>query len=357
MKTEEKKSSQPLSITVEILPKQNTSIPTLDWLQFNFDGTFEESKKYESKYLQMSTRIFKNIIEVWQKKWRRATIVNQPFSSVIPPNTNLIKLDNRELYYTHPVNRLIEIGASYNLKYKSCSRIDIALDFNCFYNNLHPATMINNFLTNKFIKVGMKTFIVQGKQSDNLDCHYLKFTSKKATISAYLYNKSKELRDVKKKNYIIKHWEDSGLNTNIDVWRLEFSIHTNKFNIINKNTGNIEQFDALLLDNEFYRKQLLTALINKYWNFKYKDNHKKIAQKKDVKFFTNISNAYDIQFLREDKDTGRADLIFYNKLKDVNNEVREISKYLTASTNSILSYYEESRNIKKVKSRHNTKFD
>ena len=338
---------QPLSIRVEIFPKENLSIPTLDWLQFMFVGQFQESENFEDKPLDYGTRSFVNVIEVWQGKWRRATIVNEPKSILLRPDMNLIKIDNRELYWHNPVKRLLEIGEDHNLKYEKASRIDIAIDFNLFAFNLHPDTVIKNFFNDKFLKQGMSSYVINGNQKKQNITHYLKFQSAKCPVSAYLYNKTKELRDVKKKNYIIKHWADNGLDTTKDVWRLEFSIHSHNFIMKNKNTKEREKFEPLRLDEPAYLRQVLYALIDKYWIFRKRDKHKKIYQMPQVKFFNKIDHTFQMQFLREDKDAGRSDIIFLNKLRDLNNECRASDKHHQQAAQEIEDYYKVSRNLHK----------
>jgi hypothetical protein len=338
---------RPSSITVEFLPQVQKAVPALDWLQFNFQGKYKENKIYEAKKLEFNTRHFRNIIEIYKKNWRIATIVNTPFSKVIPENTNLIKLDNRELYYMRPCERLITVGTAYNLRYKSCSRIDLAIDFNLFQDGTKPEDFIIDFFNNKYLKKGMSNYIIQGKQKITQVCHYLKFTSKKATISAYLYNKSKELREVKKKQYIIKNWQANGLDINKDIWRLEFSIHKSDFKITDLETGEVNEFNPLYIDNKIYMTYVLSALINKHWDFRINNEKTQMRRMKKYKFFTEFNDNCTMQYMNEDKDSNRADIIFINKLKDLNNEVREQNKHIQECTQSTIAYYALSRGLKK----------
>lgn len=339
--------NRPLSITVEILPKAQIAVPSIDWLQFNFTGKYQDNAKYEDRLLPYGTRHFKNIIEVYQKKWKKATIANTPLSQIIHEDTNLIKLENRELYYFEPVRRLITLGTEHNLHYHNCSRIDIAIDFNTFANDLNPEEVIKRFFSCKYLKKGMSNFIIQGKQQKEQMLHYLKFTSKKATISSYLYNKSKELRDCKRKPYIIKHWTNNGLNIALDVWRLEFSIHSTKFNITDLETGETERFNPLYMDNKIYLNYVLSALITKHWDFRINDGKSKIGRMKKVKFFDNFNYNLDMKFIFEGEDSNRSDIIFINKLKDLNNEVRAQNKHIEDCTKSTITYFAETRNLKK----------
>ena len=341
------KEIRPSSITVEILPKAQIAVPSIDWLQFHFTGKFKESSNYDTIQLPYGTRHFKNVYDIYQKKYKKASITNTPSSPVIHPDTNLIKLENRELYYFEPVRRLITIGTEYNLHYLNCSRIDLCIDFNTFSNGLHPEDLIKKFFSCEYLKKGMSNFIIQGKQTRTTNVHYLKFTSKKATISSYLYNKSKELRDCKRKPYIIKRWEENGLDTNEDIWRLEFSIHSTKFNITDLETGETERFNPLYIDNKIYLHYVLCALLSKHWDFRINDGLSKIARMKQIKFFDNFNHPTQMKFVFDSEESNRADLIFINKLKDLNTEVREQNQYIRDCTNSTINYFAETRKLKK----------
>jgi hypothetical protein len=341
----EEKKLLPLSITGDFQTFKHTAIPCLDWLQFNFKGTFTKSPFFDCAKLDYSTRTFKNIYEISNGKWRKATIVNEPLSMIIPPETNLIKSDNRELYWQYPVKRLLRIGNEHQLNFHCASRIDLAIDFNTFCNNRQPAQFITDFMQNKFIKKGHNSFQCMGKQNNNFLFHYLKFSKTNSNIQAYLYNKSKELREVKKKNYIIEHWEKNGLDVTSDVWRLEFAIHNPKFNITDKTTGDVQQFNPILLDNEDYLRVVTNILINKYWDFRYNDNQKVINRMKKVKLFNNITDRYIISYSSETPDTTKADRQFLNKLKDLNNECRALANSEAYSTNIIVNYFKKTRKL------------
>ena len=54
---------------------------------------------------------------------------------------------------------------------------------------------------------------------------------------AYLYNKSQEMADVKEKPYIRERWNQAGLRSDCSVWRLEFSLKSDFFSMIDKDSG------------------------------------------------------------------------------------------------------------------------
>ena len=339
------KTFLPLSITGDFQTSKHIAIPCLDWLQFNFEGMFLKSPFFDCAKLDYSTRTFKNIYEISKGKWRKATIVNEPLSSIIPPKTNLIKLDNRELYWKLPVKRIMEIGSAHQLNYHCASRIDIAIDFNTFFGNRDPAKFIADFMQNKFIKKGHNSFNCMGKQENKFLFHYLKFSKPNSNIQAYLYNKSKELREVKKKNYIIEHWEKNGLDITKDIWRLEFAIHNPKFNITDKHTGEVQLFNPMLLDNENYLKIVSKILINKYWDFRINNTTKVISRMQKLKLFENVTDRYLISYSSETPDTTKSDRQFLNKLKDLNNECRALANSEAYSTNIIVNYFKKTRKL------------
>ena len=200
-------------------------------------------------------------------------------------------------------------------------------------------------MENKYIKKGHSSFQCMGKQETNHLFHYLKFSKPNSNIQAYLYNKSKELREVKKKNYIIEHWQKNGLDTTKDVWRLEFAIHNPKFNITDTKTGEVQQFNPMLLDNENYLKIVTQILINKYWDFRIDNGTTVTSRMKKLKLFENITERFLISYSSQTPDTTRADRQFLNKLKDLNNECRALANAEAYSTNIIVNYFKKTRKL------------
>jgi len=340
-----KNTSLPLSKTADFREGKQPCSISIDWLQLDFRGIFQKSALFTTNKLDISTRNFKSIYEVFKEEWRLATIVNEPLSEIIPPEVNLIKMDNRELYWKDPVKRLNDIGTAHNLLYYCPSRLDICIDFNLFANGLHPNNLIKGFIYNKYRKKGHNNYTIIGKQKNEQVFDYIRFSKKTSQVATYLYNKSKEMRDVKCKTYIIKTWEFAGLDLSKDVWRLEFSIHSPKFNIIDKNTGDITAFNIFKLDDKNYLRAILDICIFKYFSFFYNTNTEVKNCTKSLKLFEYEVTDFDITFRNEIGDTGRGDILFLKKLRDLNNELRSARRAEAEYIKPVIKYFKRTRDL------------
>ncbi|NDV59318.1 hypothetical protein [Bacteroides sp. 519] len=136
----------------------------------------------------------------------------------------LIKLSNKFCYEQNAVSKLCDLLLTINIEIKSISRLDIACDFQYFDNGMKPSTLIRRFLKNELWKIGVTKFTLIANQSqNNISPEYLRFGSGNSAASVYLYNKTKELTEVKEKPWIRDAWSEMGY-TKPDVWRLELSL-------------------------------------------------------------------------------------------------------------------------------------
>jgi hypothetical protein len=332
-------------------PHRDVVSTQIDWLQLQFIGELNVGEillpGYELKDTYGQTKQFAHIYELFNKQWRKCTIVNTPKSPILNPLMNLVKMDNRELYFKEPVIRLMNMINWYHLQFKCISRIDLCIDFNEFHNGLLPETLIRRFMSNTYLKKGISSWVIFGKQKKELqNLHYLRFSSKESEISTYLYNKSRELKEVKNKPYIVNSWKAAGLDLERDVWRLEFSIHGSNYIMKNKSTGEYDILDVLRLDDKIYLNHVLDCLINQYFSFYVNTNIKKKDKMPKLFLFNQLDDQSVITKFCETKDSGKSEKIFLNKLKDLNNELRsfEYKEYVKECTN-LINYYKHSRDL------------
>jgi hypothetical protein len=340
-----KKNICALSTTHIRAQGKTIAIPSIDWLQLDFRGSFIRCASFDWKLLDISTRHFSKIQEARKKEFPIFEVVYEPKSSIIPQDLHLCKLNNRELYWLNPVKRLIQYAKDCNLFYNRVSRVDLCLDFTSFSNNYNPENFIKDFMSGKYISRKKRNGQANFKHGDNLEFNYLRLQNKRSFVSVYLYNKSKEMRDVKKKNYIIKKWEVCGLDTTKDVWRLEFSIHNAKFDIINKVTKVKKQFDVNLIDDNFYLNDVLQVLIDNYFTFYHSTNSRARNCKKKLHLFNFNPTKQVIQFRDDSMSTNRGDIMFINKLRELNDELRRAKRGEAQSCKEVLNYVKKTRQL------------
>jgi len=341
-------AKSPLSIGVEISGNRFHCNTTLDWLQCDFRGYFEKCRYLQEIDMKTKTSVFNKVYQIWDKKDYIASLVCQPIEKFLPENMNLIKMINRELYYGRPFEQLQAIGLDSGLSLHAASRIDFAIDFNTFKYGYKPVTFIKDFINGKIIKRGLKRGNIAFDYSKVAMLHEIKFMKKDANMSIKLYNKSKEMQEVKSKPWIIESWRNAGIDMTKDVWRLEFSVHLPKFSITDKRTGEISKFDYTKLDSKDYLNYVINALISKYFDFRYNTKIKEVADMPKVDLFP-FPTCFNVAFERcKAMESTQKDVKFLSMLKTVNNEVREIRPYLAHNIDELTAYYEHTRalNIK-----------
>ena len=298
----------------------------IDWLQINATGRLNDSVVSQLELQPYSTRVFKSVYILKAFSEDIATIACNPLSPIIPSDTHLIKFHNKLLYTSHLRDRVQFTLDWLGLTFKGLSRVDIAHDFNSFSKNLLPQSLINRFLTRKYLHIGKQSFKVYGQGGINQSFEYLRFGSNDSELAVYLYNKSVELQQVKDKPWVREFWSQLGLNQGTDIWRLEISLKGNRLHYVEPQTGAIER---LTLDNIFDQKFLhhfYYSLINKYFKFVRTETNSNVSRMCQIKLFDECYNKFDFIKLNDKKESDRSVKIFIKKLEEFNSIVRQIKK-------------------------------
>lgn len=181
-----------------------------------------------------------------------------------------IRLRNIFCYVDYPIvgfcNFLLEIGYIF----KSIKRIDLCLDFNFFDNGENPLHVINAYLCGKLSKINQSKISAHGTdQWDGRFWNSLKWGSPSSNITTKLYNKTLEMKQVSSKSYIQEAWKSAGLRTDIDVWRLEFSIKAGQKGFKNTQTQEFHKMKISQFSTRAKQLFIFHSLCAKYFHFKY----------------------------------------------------------------------------------------
>lgn len=327
---------------------------SVDYLQiFGLCIQFKENENYTFKKMQYSSRQFRFITEVytWQDELF-CTIQSHPFSKVMDLAAMIIKISNKQLYKPHYLSDFNIFCRSIGFVYKNISRIDICIDFLKFHNNLSPDNFIRKFMDNVYLKNGRAGYQLFGEQLVKHRFDYLRFGSNTSDVAAYLYNKSKEMRDVKQKNYILNKWTAAGYDNVDDVWRLEFSIKSSSVKMLNKSEGELFDIDLKYLESDSMIKELFKCLMIHYFRFKVNDNTQNKTRMKDVILFYNFIPQWSIYLYKPSTDTNKSDKIFIKKLHNLNNDLYEFPIEISQAAQIVKDYF---INQKEMKIFYNTK--
>ena len=336
-------------------PKFNTYMEkyliSVDWLEV-FGYSKSEKLFAPESYVQQGdyylidsgvmSRGFEHVIEV-RKRFNVqtylpvATIRCVPRSSALNKRLCLIKLNNRVLYSQGYVDMLFSILDLYDIGYKGLSRIDLCYDCNKFVNGRSPLRFMKQFAfvdqdSEKYIyKVGgSKSFrIFASKNPTSLtQISGLEFGSGKSCKRAYMYDKSRELKEVKDKPWIREAWEQAGLvnDEKTHVYRSEISIKTEGAELMNKVTGEVFRLNPKWLVMQRNVEYMFHTYAANLFDFRLKGQAKRLREYKKIQLFGKTEEVCCVpKRVNLHADTGHTEKVVTNTL------LRYMHKYSDAS--------------------------
>lgn len=264
---------------------------SIDWLSIYCDCYhMQQSGDFAFNREPYGTSVYADMYTILYGGDEVAILTCNPRSSALKAGTGILKFLNPELYKPRLPFLVDKLLSDCSIEFLSISRLDLCADFNHFVAYPNMQDFFQDFLTLKILKIGaakykvcanaMTTqqheyFKMIGLQSSQHTYQYLRFGSKVSKVSAYLYNKTQEFRDVKRKNYIAAAWKANGIEEEKEVWRLEFSLKGDGIKFINNETGECLQKDLDMVLNIERRVQLYNALYLKYWQFRVNDGQQR----------------------------------------------------------------------------------
>jgi len=300
---------------------------SIDWLSFWCQVPIYNSwSPFQFEVKPYGTSVFATVADLVLDNEVCFTIAFDPRSKIFNENTMQVKVNNRRLYTGQWLRDWALLQKVVRFHEIKISRLDIAADFNTFKNGLTPKKLINNFLTCDFIKTGRGKFYVIGEQKKYIDAQYLRFGKGDSDVSAYLYNKTKELEQVKDKPYIRAAWASAGLDTSRDIWRLEFSLKSQALKIYQTNTSEPIDVTSDLITNRKFLLDLYLSMQSKYFSFQLKENQKNKSRWKRVELFGDSFEVYDIIRCPEYSDSSVRNKIFLKNLMLLDKEMRTLKQ-------------------------------
>lgn len=232
-----------------------------------------------------------------------AEILFMPCVSSIHPSSCQLRVLNRGLYLPNWFSRLTHLLRSLPFAYRSMTRIDVYADFNKFYRGLLPATLIDNYIKAKFLKIGINNGYLSFKSMGYTIANNTAALPKDFTVNAaqyngitwghkgyaqtQLYNKTLELKEVKYKPWIVESWEQAGLDTG-NVWRLEFRLQKAAKDIKFLDTDTEGQLSLMDLVEPQRIIGLFRMCVEKYARFVKRDYHVKKQDMNPIILFPQV---------------------------------------------------------------------
>ena len=317
-------------------------------------------KRYQIVDEQKSTRVFKKLYKVIHRGLEYFYIQQEPISSALKRGLTLVKVANRVLYSEKYIPLLLDLLKALHLQYKGVSRLDIAYDCNFFYDGRSPKKFIHNYITKPLGKKGgiylanVKKHITffEKSISSNTRYSYIKFGMGTGGRSAYIYDKSVELREVKDKPWIRQVWEDNGLidNDDVHVWRSEISIKSQGKQLLNLDTGELFALHPSFLDTYEKICKIFHFYAAKAFDFRINRGQKNRRNFPPLRLFDpNIIVTCVPRKVSVSADTGRAEKVCRNTLQRVSRTYVDLSDSVRHSLAAAIEFMGNISAIKEVR--------
>lgn len=327
---------------------------SIDWLEV---FCIEENQICDEEYFrrqgfrvikqEYGTRLFSEILDlVTDAGDVLYHICRKPYSrksrgGVMDDHACTIKVGNRLLYKQNPVQDFIMFLELNGYKFKNLSRVDLCCDLQYFKCGLAAWHLPKKYFDKSFLKVNQPEFNVHGTDRDGAVFHSIMWGSKSSAVHSRMYDKTKELRDVKDKPYIRDAWEQVGFDPAHHVWRVEFEIRQRT--LANKKTGEIKDLSL----RELCTYQGIVNSFSRYADHYFQWKKNTGVQKKNcplIDLFDIPADAVDYHPVRltaaADCTRGKKILVGYlDKISHDWKLSQEDLKYISGVMSMILSKY------------------
>lgn len=325
-----------------------------------------DSLPYWLELQPLETRNFARFIRVHTKvgnDWRYcADILAVPRSTMLNSNIVLVKIHNRFLYSQNYIKLLYDICATFRLSIKGLTRLDLCYDCNSFHGGLKPHKFIKEFVTAEFdspryiYKVGAKQFRVYGGKSVSSTTKFsgIEFGSGKSSKRCYIYDKSRELAEVKDKPWIRQYWQENGLTSDkkTHVYRAEISIKCDGMDLLNMSTGELFKLSPVYLKSQPAIEKLFHFYAARMFRFHRKGKHTRVRDYDRIELFENSPIiTCKPKKVCVNADTGRTEKICVSTLSKLSCQYSDLSQAYSSALSRCITFLSEVAGIKYAKER------
>lgn len=323
-----------------------------------------DSLPYWLELQPLETRSFARFIRIHIKvgnDWRYcADILAVPRSSMLNSNIVLVKIHNRFLYSQNYIKLLYDICATFKLSIKGLTRLDLCYDCNNFHGGLKPHKFIKEFVTAEFdspryiYKVGAKQFRVYGGKSVSSATKFsgIEFGSGKSSKRCYIYDKTRELEEVKDKPWIRQYWQQNGLISDgkTHVYRAEISIKCDGMDLLNMSTGELFKLSPEYLKSQPAIEKLFHFYAARMFRFHRKGKHTRVRDYDRIELFENSPIiTCKPKKVCVNADTGRTEKICVSTLSKLSCQYSDLSQEYSMALSRCITFLSEVAGIKYAK--------
>lgn len=320
-----------------------------------------DSLTYWLELQPLETRSFARFIRVHTKvgnDWRYcADILAVPRSTMLNSNIVLVKIHNRFLYSQNYIKLLYNICDTFKLSIKGLTRLDLCYDCNSFHGGLKPHKFIKEFVTAEFdspryiYKVGAKQFRVYGGKSVSSATKFsgIEFGSGKSSKRCYIYDKTRELAEVKDKPWIRQYWQENGLisDEKTHVYRAEISIKCDGMDLLNMSTGELFKLSPEYLRSQPAIEKLFHFYAARMFRFHRKGKHTRVRDYDRIELFENSPIiTCKPKKVCVNADTGRTEKICVSTLSKLSCQYSDLSQEYSSALSRCITFLSEVAGIK-----------
>lgn len=331
-------------------------VVNVDWLQFHcFDMRGDvEPKLCRLRALNMGVKFFGCAHEVIYNDEILATLYTEPKGGVLQSNSCSLKVYNAVLYREDAETLIDMMFADLRIIPHNVTRLDLCADSIAFVCGMMPEAFLREVMAGRIVPNAKSKFHIIGSSNGGLHPETLRLGSRKSSIGAYLYNKTKELNEVHDKPYIRECWPTEWTTSGADVWRVELSMHDSKFSAVDECGELFEVANWRKLFNQQDAVAIFDMLCHRWFSFKYRGIDSNKSRWKDVALFTTERGETRRVRMSEKSETDRATRMTASAIirtkfgsKGVSDEVSDaldtLAQYMTEYKNlgEYLEYLEE----------------
>ena len=264
----------------------------------------------------------------WQREVRCgaytvAHIACVPRTKHLPYTAGAIKMENSALYVADWYFILTDVLATLGWSPRRITRLDLCADFNYFLGGLMPSTFLRNYIRKNhgsYVRLGSNKFCVYGlKDMHCTSFESIRWGSRQNGVSVYMYNKTRELDQVKNKPYIRECWKKAQLSSTLDVWRVEISITSQGLGLKSASDALLHTLFVDDFDNPEAPRDFFKVYAAKY--FRFLRTERGVSRKRDLKEVLLLDLSTDCPLrpvtLQSASDSGRMEHIISNRLRDM----------------------------------------
>lgn len=306
---------------------------------------------YTTKLLDHGSKYWKKIFDVYDNEGLYiGQLTTDPHKKEVNQSAAMFKLDNSLLYEEYAIDRALAAIQNLGLQYQGITRIDIAYDCNELYNGLQVPNLVKRYIDSEYLKCGQNNVILfmnmgyhgitapdgsfrmynvsphrlTKKQLESRDkreaeqkaacesvglpapeikrAHLLDsvpqsqfgsitWGTRSQDVQVQIYDKSRELREVKMKHHIVHAWQRAGLDLKKPIYRIEIRIMNRGKMLMNMETGKCFNLDVNDTICQAQLEQLFFDYAEKYLKFYHNDGHEKLQNCKRLRILSLCNSA------------------------------------------------------------------